>query len=251
MFRFPQEGGTGAIWKKVAALLPPKQQRYNSTITSMDADAKIVVLADGSKIKYQKLLTTIPLDITLTWLGRHDLAKRLTYSSSHIIGLGLRGENPHDHKCWMYYPVRASHHSSLIRPIATHHSPLASHQSPITNHLSPLPTSLVSHHTLCTALPLSIPSCLGCSPQHSLLKSFQPTISHHSSTATHRRTTAPSTAAPSSPTTQRRTAPRTPPSSPPSGWATPPCPSLPTLLGPSRDRTGRSCLRSVSRASSP
>jgi protoporphyrinogen oxidase len=108
VFRFPQEGGTGAIWKKVAALLPAKQQRYNSTITTIDAEAKVVVLADGNKIKYQRLLTTIPLDITLTWLGRQDLAKRLTYSSSHIIGLGIRGDNPHDHKCWMYYPVRTA-----------------------------------------------------------------------------------------------------------------------------------------------
>lgn len=47
-----------------------------------------------------QLLTTIPLDITLTWLGRSDLAQQLTYSSSHIIGLGLRGSNPHDTKCW-------------------------------------------------------------------------------------------------------------------------------------------------------
>jgi hypothetical protein len=50
------------------------------------------------------LLSTIPLDVTLTWLGRADLAARLTHSSSHIIGLGLRGVSPHDNKCWMYYP---------------------------------------------------------------------------------------------------------------------------------------------------
>lgn len=44
------------------------------------------------------------MDITLTWLGKADLAKRLTYSSSHIIGLGLRGTSPHENKCWLYYP---------------------------------------------------------------------------------------------------------------------------------------------------
>jgi hypothetical protein len=44
------------------------------------------------------------LDTTLTWLGRNDLASKLTYSSSHIVGLGLRGQNPHDTKCWLYYP---------------------------------------------------------------------------------------------------------------------------------------------------
>ena len=31
-------------------------------------------------------------------------ADTLAYSSSHIIGIGLRGVNPHDTKCWMYYP---------------------------------------------------------------------------------------------------------------------------------------------------
>lgn len=40
----------------------------------------------------------------LKWTGRPELAEQLTYSSSHIIGLGLRGTNPHDNKCWMYYP---------------------------------------------------------------------------------------------------------------------------------------------------
>jgi hypothetical protein len=50
------------------------------------------------------LLTTIPLDITLTWLGKKDVVDRLTYSSTHIIGIGLRGKNPHDTKCWLYYP---------------------------------------------------------------------------------------------------------------------------------------------------
>jgi len=104
VFRFPQEGGTGAIWKKVAALLPADKQQYNTQVTGVDAANKEVTLKDGSKIQYNKLLSTIPLDIMLTWLGKEKLAKELTYSSSHIIGLGLRGENPHDNKCWMYYP---------------------------------------------------------------------------------------------------------------------------------------------------
>ena len=35
---------------------------------------------------------------------RGDLAKRLMHSSSHIIGIGLRGLSPHENKCWLYYP---------------------------------------------------------------------------------------------------------------------------------------------------
>lgn len=41
----------------------------------------------------------------LTWTGHAELAQQLTYSSSHIIGLGLRGQNPHDNKVCMLYCV--------------------------------------------------------------------------------------------------------------------------------------------------
>jgi protoporphyrinogen oxidase len=72
----------------VAAMLPAKKQRYASTITAMNPDEKTVTLKDGHKIQYNKLLTTIPLDITLKWLDQPALGARLTYSSTHIIGLG-------------------------------------------------------------------------------------------------------------------------------------------------------------------
>eukprot|EP01039_Chlorochromonas_danica_P001327 gene1327-1449_t len=104
VFRFPQEGGTGAIWKKVADLLPKEKQRYRKRVEHLDPQNKVVRFADGGQIRYNRLISTLPLDITLTWLGRNELAERLKYSSTHIIGLGLRGSNPHDKKCWMYYP---------------------------------------------------------------------------------------------------------------------------------------------------
>jgi len=33
-----------------------------------------------------------------------DLMFAEWHSSSHIIGLGIRGKSPHDTKCWLYYP---------------------------------------------------------------------------------------------------------------------------------------------------
>ena len=107
VFRFPQEGGTGAIWKKVAKLLPKDKLRFDCTVSSIDTNTKKVNLSDGRVFKYNKLLSTIPLDLTLNMIGSDsdpELASGLTYSSSHIIGLGLRGINPHDVKCWLYYP---------------------------------------------------------------------------------------------------------------------------------------------------
>ena len=104
VFRFPQEGGTGAIWKAVADLLPAEKQKYGVTVVEFRADAKEIVMSNGDVIKYNKLMSTIPLDITLTKLGHKEMADRLTYSSTHVVGLGLRGVSPHDTKCWLYYP---------------------------------------------------------------------------------------------------------------------------------------------------
>jgi protoporphyrinogen oxidase len=55
VFRFPQEGGTGAIWKKVAALLPADKQRYNTAVKGIDAAAKVLTLSDGSQLQYNKV----------------------------------------------------------------------------------------------------------------------------------------------------------------------------------------------------
>lgn len=104
VFRFPKNGGTGAIWKGVAKLLPAENQRYNTTVTNIDKDAKTVTLSDGSTITYNSLLSTLPLDLTLRWMGKEEWADGLQHSSSHIIGLGIRGSCPHGLKCWLYYP---------------------------------------------------------------------------------------------------------------------------------------------------
>jgi protoporphyrinogen oxidase len=104
VFRFPRRGGTGAIWKAVAALLPAERQRYGARVASIDAAAKTAIFEDGRKVAYDALITTVPLDTTLTWLGKADLAAGLVHSSSHIVGLGLRGACPHGLKCWLYFP---------------------------------------------------------------------------------------------------------------------------------------------------
>jgi hypothetical protein len=62
----------------------------DKAVTNIDKDAKVVTLANGRKIAYESLISTIPLDITLRWLGKSEWADGLTHSSSHIIGIGER-----------------------------------------------------------------------------------------------------------------------------------------------------------------
>ena len=56
VFRFPQEGGTGGIWTKVAGLLPKDKQQYNLTVTNLDPVNKIVSFQNGTTIKYNKVM---------------------------------------------------------------------------------------------------------------------------------------------------------------------------------------------------
>ena len=81
-------------------------QRYGKdmSVTNLDKEKQIATLSSGRTIQYDALISTMPLDITLTWLGKKQWAEGLTHSSSHIIGLGMRGECPHGLKCWLYFP---------------------------------------------------------------------------------------------------------------------------------------------------
>jgi protoporphyrinogen oxidase len=104
VFRFPKTGGTGGIWKKVASKLPENRTKYNKFMNNIDSENKVVWFSDGSSIRYNKLLLTTPLDLTLENLGHTSLAQKLKYSSTHVVGLGLRGIHKLDKKCWLYFP---------------------------------------------------------------------------------------------------------------------------------------------------
>ena len=107
VFRFPTQGGTGGIWKAVAKLLPTERQFYGpgNAVVSLDTSAKQVTLASGAKLGYGSLISTVPLDITLRMLDKPAWADGLTHSSSHIIGVGIRGSGAAlEKKCWLYFP---------------------------------------------------------------------------------------------------------------------------------------------------
>ncbi|KAF6252642.1 hypothetical protein COO60DRAFT_504963 [Scenedesmus sp. NREL 46B-D3] len=104
VFRFPKQGGTGAIWKGVGALLPAEKQLYGAAVACIDKDKHEVTLSDGQVIQYKNVISSLPLDTTLSWLGKREWAEGLQYSSTHIIGVGVRGACPHGSKCWLYFP---------------------------------------------------------------------------------------------------------------------------------------------------
>ena len=110
-FRFPANGGTGAIWIAVADTIPKEKTMFGShgAVKKVDADDKVVILESGKTIKYEKLISTMAVDALVEKMGDKSLislSKDLFYSSTHVIGVGIRGERPEriGDKCWLYFP---------------------------------------------------------------------------------------------------------------------------------------------------
>ncbi|MFN7972036.1 MAG: FAD-dependent oxidoreductase [Acidobacteriota bacterium] len=110
-FRFPLRGGTGEIWRRVAALLPEDRLRYRTPVARIDLSGRRVMTASGEEIGYDALCSSLPLDVLCGMCrGLDDGARRaageLVRSACHILGVGLRGERPAAlaTKCWMYFP---------------------------------------------------------------------------------------------------------------------------------------------------
>jgi len=110
-FQFPRIGGTGAIWSAIADLVGRESIFLGKTLVSISPKGKIARFSDGSEVRYSFLLNTTPLDRFVGAVeGMPDAAKdaatHLKFSSSNIVGIGLRGKKPAElgKKCWMYFP---------------------------------------------------------------------------------------------------------------------------------------------------
>ena len=56
-------------------------QKYGEeyTVVGIDKEAKVATLASGQKIQYEALVSTMPLDLTLHWLGQPKWAEELSH----------------------------------------------------------------------------------------------------------------------------------------------------------------------------
>jgi len=108
-FRFPASGGTGAIWRSIAALIPEHHFAYQSCVSYIDTGRRIVRTKDGTEQAYDVMISTVPLDSLSEMIGADDLRRhsgRLKYSTTHVVGIGLAGQPAAElaSKNWMYFP---------------------------------------------------------------------------------------------------------------------------------------------------
>ncbi|KAK4701241.1 hypothetical protein P7C70_g4995, partial [Phenoliferia sp. Uapishka_3] len=109
-FRFPARDGTGGIWKAVSKTLPQEIFSFGKTVTRIEGKKKIAHLSDGTTVAYRSLVSTAALDEVTEIIDDAEnlrpTSRELIYSSTHVIGAGIRGVLPPriGDKCWLYFP---------------------------------------------------------------------------------------------------------------------------------------------------
>jgi protoporphyrinogen oxidase len=108
-FRFPTRGGTGEIWRRVAAALPDGSIRYHTAVSRVGLDRRSIWMEDGTREDYDVLISTMPLGrLAAITDGSSALSvvRRLKHSTVHVFGIGLSGTAPPPlaKKCWIYFP---------------------------------------------------------------------------------------------------------------------------------------------------
>ena len=108
MFRFPLHGGTGEIFRRLAAGLGDRV-RLGCPATQIDPAARRVRTGQGLAYTYDYLLNTAPLDrLVLEIMNRpetalRDASKDLLRNGVFVSGIGVNAARPDD-TCWMYFP---------------------------------------------------------------------------------------------------------------------------------------------------
>ena len=122
-FGSPLRGGFQAL---MDGFLPHLQGelRLNARVSRIVPSQHLVVLADGSRYSYEKLISTLPLPVLIRMLGdeaplRVGLAANgLRHVSVRCVNLGIGRESLTD-KHWIYYPEDSVFHRIFVQGAAS------------------------------------------------------------------------------------------------------------------------------------
>ena len=105
-FHYPEAGGIGAFTAALAADLPGIRTR--AEVASLHLGERWLELADGERLGFDRLVSTMPLDILVErWIdaptAAREAAARLRCTKVDYLDLGLRGEALAG-RHWIYLP---------------------------------------------------------------------------------------------------------------------------------------------------
>jgi protoporphyrinogen oxidase len=107
-FGYPATRGTVGLWLATIPYIGPERIRYHKRALQVDEKKREIRFADGSTRRYDRLLTTLPLDAFVTRLidapeKVRAAAKKLLFNRLFSVGVGLKRPSPSP-KNWIYFP---------------------------------------------------------------------------------------------------------------------------------------------------
>jgi protoporphyrinogen oxidase len=95
--RYPATGGVGMIWERIFGSLPQTCRRLGVRVIEVDTRQKRLLLSDASMVRYERLISSIPLDVLLRMTDLPELrvkADRFRAARVQLFGFGLQGPMP-------------------------------------------------------------------------------------------------------------------------------------------------------------
>ncbi len=105
-FKFPLHGGTGEIYRRMAAYFTEKI-KTGKKLVEVDMEQRRVSFADGTGDTYDVLISTAPLDLVAHMIKPvnhrlRDAAQGLEHNNLLVVGLGLK-KKIETGRCWIYF----------------------------------------------------------------------------------------------------------------------------------------------------
>jgi protoporphyrinogen oxidase len=106
-FGYPATHGTVGLWLAVLPYLGDRV-RHKKRAVCVDEEKREIRFADGSSTRYERLLTTLPLEAFVARLAHapenvRAASKRLLFNRLFSVGIGLKRPSP-SNKNWIYFP---------------------------------------------------------------------------------------------------------------------------------------------------
>src|SRR3569623_95193 len=118
-FGYPLRGGFQSLMDAWVPHLKG-ELRLDARVAAISPSRHMVTLADGSRIRYEHLISTMPLPVLIRQLGEEapeeirTAAERLRHVSVRCVHLGIGRENVTE-KHWIYYPEDTVFHRIFVQ----------------------------------------------------------------------------------------------------------------------------------------
>lgn len=128
-FWYPLTGGIESLARAFLRFIPPDRLRLNTMVTAIDGPRHEVILMDGRHIRYNRLISTLPLPTLVHMMGSaippavKECADGLKFNTVHTVNIGLEGTDigPVESMHWVYYPEESTifHRLSIPKNFAS------------------------------------------------------------------------------------------------------------------------------------